>query len=86
MLAGVLFEYRAALNQDQQKSIRALEAWHEPLVRSMSEFISLYLMEVDKTVLQLDELRLEVLRNIGGLLEACVQPYLKALLNPILFT
>ena len=83
MLAGVLAEYREALAQDQRESVAALEAWDEPIARAMSEFMSLYLMEVDKTGLELDELRLEVLRNVGGLLEACVQPQLKALLHQI---
>lgn len=83
MFAGVLSEYREVLAQDQRGSFAALEAWDEPIARAMSEFMSLYLMEVDKTGLQLDELRLEVLRNIGGLLEACVQPQLKALLHQI---
>jgi hypothetical protein len=83
MFAGVLSEYREALVEDQQRSIAAIGAWGEPIARAMSEFVSLYLLEVDKTDLQLDELRLEVLRSIGGLLEACVQPQLKALLHQV---
>ena len=31
----------------------------------------------------LDEFRLEIFRNIGGLLEACLQPHLKALLHQV---
>jgi hypothetical protein len=83
MLAGVLSEYREALAQDNPASIAAVEAWDEPIARAMSEFMSIYLMEVDKAELEIDELRLEVLRNVGGLLEACLQPQLKALLHHV---
>jgi hypothetical protein len=83
MLAGVLSEYRAALAEDQRKSIEAVEDWDEQIERSTSEFFSLYVMEVDKAELQLDELRLEVLRSVGGLVEACIQPHLKALLSQV---
>ncbi|MGH6680383.1 MAG: hypothetical protein ACREDL_15980, partial [Bradyrhizobium sp.] len=44
MFAGVLSEYRRALNQDQCKCIGALTAWDEQLARAMSEFYSMYLM------------------------------------------
>jgi hypothetical protein len=70
MLAGVLSEYRAALAEDQGKYIEAVGDWDEQIARSTSEFFSLYVMEVDKAELQLDELRLEVLRAIGGLVDA----------------
>lgn len=49
----------------------------------MAEFYSMYLLEVDKVGLELDEFRVELLRNIGGLLEACVQSYLRALLHQV---
>lgn len=83
MFAGVLSEYRDAMAQDPVASFEALEAWDEPIARAMSEFMSIYLMEVDKSGLATDELRLEVLRNVGGLLEACLQPQLKALLHHV---
>jgi hypothetical protein len=83
MLVGVLREYRGSVIQDQQQSIAAFEAWNEAIARATSEFFSIYVMEVDKTGLSLEEVRLEVLRNIGGLLEACIQPHLKALLHQV---
>ncbi|HTU46682.1 MAG TPA: hypothetical protein VMF91_16570 [Bryobacteraceae bacterium] len=83
MFAGVLSEYRGALNQDQRKCLDALTAWDEQIAHAMSEFYSMYLVEADKAGLELDEFRVELLRNIGGLLEACVQPNLKALLHQV---
>jgi hypothetical protein len=83
MLTGVLSEYRAALSQNQQASIEALTAWDDKIARAVAEFYSLYLMEVDKVELELDEFRLEILRIIGGLLEACIQPHLRALLHQV---
>jgi hypothetical protein len=82
-LARLLDEYREALAANREACLDGFEAWNEVLVRGTSEFISLYLMEVDKTDLSNEETRLEVLRNIGGLLEACVQPHLKAALHLI---
>ena len=81
MFTGVLSEYRGALARDSQACLIALENWDEPVLRAMSEFISIYLMEVDKTDLDHEEFRLEILRNVGGMLEACLQPQLKALLH-----
>lgn len=81
MFAGVLSEHREALTQNRPECIAAIEAWHEAVVRAMSEFTSIYLMEVDKADLGLEEFRLEVIRNVGGLLEACLQPQLRALLH-----
>ena len=51
MLGGVLSEYRAALSQNQQRSIEALTAWDEQVRRATSEFYSIYLLEVDKVKL-----------------------------------
>lgn len=82
-LGGVLSEYRGALRQDKCKCLDALTAWDEELAQAMSEFYSMYLLEIDKSDLDLDEFRVELLRNIGGLLEACVQPNLKALLHQV---
>jgi hypothetical protein len=83
MFAGVLGEYREAMTQDPTASLEALETWDEPIARAMSQFISIYLMEADKSALAIDELCLEVFRNVGGLLEACLQPQLKALLHHV---
>jgi hypothetical protein len=81
MFVGVLSEHREALAQNKAECIAAIEAWHDSVVRAMSEFTSIYLMEVDKADLGMEEFRLEVIRNVGGLLEACLQPQLKALLH-----
>lgn len=78
---GLLAECRRAIATDATQSATALFAWDDPVIRGMSEFMSIYLMEMDKSELGLEELRLEAFRNIGGMLEACVQPQLKAVLH-----
>jgi hypothetical protein len=80
---GILSEYRLALATHPQKCIEALVAWQEKLARAQSEFHSHYLIEIDKSGLELDEFRVEIVRNIGSLLEACVQPNLRALLHQV---
>ena len=83
MYKGVLSEYRQAHSNDPQASIKAFGAWQPALLRAQSEFQSLYLLAVDKSALDLDEFRVEIFRDIGAILEACVQPQLKALLQQV---
>lgn len=82
-LRGVLSEYREAMVKNRSESLAAIEAWDGPIARAMSEFMSIYLMEADKADLALYELSLEIFRWVGGLLEACVQPQIKALLHHV---
>ena len=83
MYKGVLSEYRQAHLTDAQSSLEAFSEWQTQLLRAQSEFQSLYLLEVNKSELELDEFRVEILRDIGALLEACVQPHLKALVQQV---
>lgn len=83
MFDSVLREYRAAALIDEEASLAAIADAEPAIVRAMSEFMSLFLMEDDKDDLDLEELRLEVSRNIGGLVEACIKPDLQALLQQV---
>ena len=80
----VLAHYRASVVANPVGSVSALLYWDAAIVRAGAEFISIYLTELDKAELPLEETRLELLRNIGGLLEACAQPHLKSLLHHVL--
>lgn len=79
----LLSHHRKALIRDQNACVMAVLAWNEPITRAMSEFISICLLEADKTELDLDEIRVELIRGLGGVLEACLQPQLKALLHTV---
>ena len=83
MFESVLEEYRAAASVDQAASFAAIADAEPAVLRGMSEFMSLFLMENDKDDLGLEELRLEAFRNIGGLVEACIKPQLQALLRQV---
>ena len=52
-------------------------------MRAQSEFESLHLLELDKGGLVLDDFRVQLFRDLGAVLEACVQPHLKALLQQV---
>ncbi len=77
----ILSHYRSSLDRYPDAAMSALHQWDPAIARGGSEFISIFLTEADKAKLPLEEARLDLLRNIGGLLEACVQPQLKSLLH-----
>ena len=80
---AVLLEYRKAYSADPQRSVDSFSAWQAQLLKAQSEFESLYLLEKDKSELESDEFRVEIFRDIGAILEACVQPHLKALAHQV---
>lgn len=84
MFDTILSHYRSSLDKRPDAAILAVHQWDPAIARGGSEFISIFLAEVDKARLPLEETRLDLLRNIGGLLEACVQPQLKSLLHHVL--
>lgn len=83
MFDGVLTEYRNAAQVDDEASMRALEDAEPAILKGMSEFMSLYLLERDLDDLDLEECRLEASRSIGGLVEGCLKPQLQALLHQV---
>lgn len=83
MFDSVLREYRIAALVEQEASFAAIAEAEPAIVRGMSEFMSLFLMENHKDDLDLEEFRLEASRNIGGLVEACLKPQLQALLHQV---
>ncbi len=81
--SNLLSLYQQARALDRGRCIQVLAEWNESIFRSMAEFTSLYLLEADHENLSLEEFKVEMFRNIGGVIEACIQPQLKALLHQV---
>lgn len=75
--------HHSALAVAGDESLRACAQWEPAIQRALSEFWSMFHLEVPKSDLPLEEFRFEAFRNIGALLEACVQPYLRELLHQV---
>lgn len=57
--------------------------WEEQIVHGKNEFWSGALLETDLANLSLEDFKYEAFRTIGMLIEACLQPLLKALLAQV---
>lgn len=73
--------HHSALAVAGDESLRACATWESAIQHAVSEFWSVFHLEIPKTGLPLEEFKLEIFRNIGALVEACVQPYLRELLH-----
>lgn len=80
MFSNVLKVYRKALAINKKHCLDTGARWQEKIVHGTSEYVSSFLLEVDKEELPLQEFRYEVFRNIGGNIEASIQPLLRELL------
>jgi hypothetical protein len=72
-----------AFTADEGASIKACAFWEERMLAANSEHWSLLHLEIVKDALPLDEFRVEVFRNIGGIIEACLKPVLSYTLNQL---
>lgn len=80
MFTNVLGEYRQALALDKNACLDGCASWESKVHHGVSEHWSGFYLEVDKKDLLLEEFRYEAFRNIGMIVEACLQPLLKELL------
>jgi hypothetical protein len=80
MFSNVLEDYRKALATNKSLCLDTCAQWQEKYFHGTSEYTSSFLLEVDKGELPLQEFRYEVFRNIGGIIEANLQPLLRELL------
>jgi hypothetical protein len=80
MFSNVLEDYRKALAINKKHCLDTCARWEEKIGHGTSEYVSSFLLEVDKEELPLREFRYEVFRNIGGIIEASIQPLLRELL------
>lgn len=80
MFTRVLGEYQQALALDKNACLEGCASWESKVHHGVSEHWSGFYLEVDKKELLLEEFRYEAFRNIGMIVEACLQPLLKELL------
>jgi hypothetical protein len=80
MFTNVLNEYRHAAASDRNACFETCANWEGKIQHGISEYWSGFYLEIDKGELPLEEFKYEVFRNIGMLIEACMQPLLKELL------
>lgn len=71
----------SVLRKDSDRCARIFAAWEQDIGEGLQLYWNTSRFEVDKENLPIDEFSFEVFRNIGGLLEATTQPYLRELLH-----
>lgn len=67
--------------KDSDRCAKVCSYWEQEIGAGLHLYWNSARFEVDKTGLPLDEFAFEALRNIGSLLEATMQPYLRELLH-----
>lgn len=75
-----LSTYRSAKIKDPNACFKSCTLWQNEIEKSVSEILSLFKLEIDKNTLENEEFLLECLRNIGGMIEGAMKPYLKIFL------
>jgi len=80
-LRTVLNHYHAAHDHDPKQCFAIICFWEERLEYANREFWSQALLELPKEDLDLEIFQHECLRNIGGMIEGCIQPLLRECLS-----
>jgi len=80
MFPKVLAEYQTAVNLNSTSCFAGCASWHNEIRHASSEYVSAMNLNVDLTGLSLEDYKYVVFRNIGALIEANIQPYLRELL------
>lgn len=80
MFTNILNEYRQAAALDKDMCFEGCAKWESQIQHGISEYWSGLYLEVDKSDLNLEDFKYEAFRNIGMVIEACLQPLLKELL------
>lgn len=83
MFLHVLEDYHKAAKADKNVCFAGCVSWHNKILHGSSEYASLLNLNLSLDELSLDDFKYEVFRNIGALIEANLQPYLKELLLQI---
>lgn len=74
---------RNAIAVDSEGSFSVCAFWEPSIVKATSEFWSVLHLELVKDDLPLEEFRVEIFRNIGSMIEACLKPMLGYTLSQI---
>lgn len=80
MFSKVLTEYQTAANLNSTSCFAGCASWHSEIRHASSEYVSAMNLNVDLAGLSLEDYKFVVFRNIGALIEANIQPYLRVLL------
>jgi len=72
---------RHGVQVNRELALNTCAGWENDMAKASSEHWSLGHLELLKADLPLEEFRVEIFRNIGGLIEACVKPALGHLLS-----
>lgn len=72
-----------ALDKNESDSLTACSFWEPLIQQAMNEFWSLLQLEHRKDDLPLDDFRVEIFRNVGSMIEACLKPAMGHLLSQI---
>jgi hypothetical protein len=81
MLRTLLYAHRHAAKVDERAAFAAYGDWEADVQRGLSHWWSGYYLESDKSRLPLYEFVHETSRNMGAVIEACLQPLLRELLQ-----
>jgi len=75
--------HRAAQAVAGDESVRVCASWEPAVSRGLWEYWSALHLEVAKHDLALEEFKYEILRNVGMVIEAVMQPHLRELLDQV---
>ncbi|HEX8201627.1 MAG TPA: hypothetical protein VF590_14175 [Isosphaeraceae bacterium] len=73
--------YRRAKASNAQRCFEIIGEWQAKILKGLSEYWSMYQLERDKSIFELEEFMSETARIIGGVIEAAIQPYVRELLG-----
>lgn len=83
MFLHVLEDYHKATKTNKNVCFAGCASWHNKILFGSSEYVSMLNLSQDLGELSLNEFKYEAFRNIGAIIEATLQPYLKELLLQI---
>ena len=75
--------HQAASKVNEKVCFQTLAHWEDRISHATDEFWSAAILEQNTSTLPLQEFKFEIFRTIGMLIEACLQPQLKALLAQV---
>ena len=82
-LRQLLAIHRTASKASEEVCFQTIGYWEQAIAHGRDEFWSAAVLERDTSELSLEDLKFEMFRSIGMLIEACLQPLLKALLAQV---
>jgi hypothetical protein len=83
MFKKVFSTYLSAKSKDSQDCYKSFALWQPQILQSLSEYWSIFHLEIDKCNLEIEEFLQECLRNVGSIIESVTKPYFKLLLHQI---